>query len=84
MEAQFDIHKTTAVVCEECKNPTFRPVVFLRKISRFVSPDAQDHVVPMDSMECAKCGHINKDFNPSPEVHLEEKSEDSPILKPGE
>ena len=32
MEAQFDIHKTTGVVCEECKNPTFRPVVFLRKI----------------------------------------------------
>ena len=62
--AGLDILQTTGIACEECGNETFRPVFFLRKVSRFVSPDGQDHVIPMDSMECAKCGHINKDFNP--------------------
>jgi len=60
----LDITKTIGITCEECGNETFRPVFFLRKVSRFISPDGQDHVIPMDSMECAKCGHINNDFNP--------------------
>ncbi len=60
----IDITKTLAITCDGCGNETFRPVFFLRKVSRFVSPDGQDHVIPMDSMECAKCGHINNDFNP--------------------
>lgn len=60
----LDIKSTTAVNCEKCGNHTFSPVVFLRKVSRFVSPDGQDHVIPMDSMACSKCGHINDDFNP--------------------
>lgn len=60
----LDIKNTLGLCCEKCGNETFRPVFFLRKVSRFVSPDGQDHVIPMDSMECAKCGHINDDFNP--------------------
>ncbi len=81
-EQQLDYNKTTGVSCESCKNETFRGVVFLRKLSRFVSPDGQDHVVPMESMECAKCGHINADFNPNPivsspkeDVSIEDKQE---------
>ena len=62
--AGLDILQTTGIACEECGNETFRPVFFLRKVSRFVSPDGQDHVIPMDSMECANCGHINNEFNP--------------------
>lgn len=69
---QIDFNQTTAVKCEECENPTFRPVVFIRKVSRFVSPDGQDHVIPMESMECAKCGHINDEFNPNPNLVKDE------------
>tara|TARA_R110000751_G_scaffold34323_3_gene85095 strand:+ start:828 stop:1049 length:222 start_codon:yes stop_codon:yes gene_type:complete len=65
---QIDFSQTTEIKCEECENLTFRPVLFLRKVSQFISPDGQDHTIPMESMECAKCGHINKEFNPTPPV----------------
>ena len=61
----LDFSQTTAIACENCGNETFRPVVFLRKVSKFVSPDGQDHILPMDSMECAKCGTINPMFEPN-------------------
>ena len=68
MQQQIDFNTTTAVKCDECDNSTFRPVVFLRKVSRLVSPDGQDHLIPLESMECSKCGHINKEFNPNPNI----------------
>jgi DNA-directed RNA polymerase subunit M/transcription elongation factor TFIIS len=65
-QPNIDLSSTTEVVCEECGNQTFRPIFFLRKISRFITPDGNDRLVPIDSLECVKCGHVNKDFNPIP------------------
>jgi DNA-directed RNA polymerase subunit M/transcription elongation factor TFIIS len=65
-QPNIDLSSTTEVVCEECGNQTFRPIFFLRKISRFITPDGNDRLVPIDSLECVKCGHVNKDFNPVP------------------
>lgn len=72
MQGQIDFNQTLALKCDECSNPTFRPVVFLRRVSRLVSPDGQDHVIPLESMECAKCGHVNRDFNPNPNIVKEQ------------
>lgn len=65
-QVNFDLSSTLPIVCEECGNETFRPIFFLRKISRFISPDGQDRVLPIDSLECVKCGNVNKEFNPIP------------------
>ena len=65
-QINFDLNNTLPIVCEECGNESFRPIFFLRKISRFMSPDGQDRVLPIDSLECVKCGHVNKEFNPIP------------------
>ena len=27
-----------------------------------MSPDGQDRLLPLDTMECSKCGNINKEF----------------------
>lgn len=62
----LDINSTTEITCENCGNNTFRPIFFLRKLSRFLSPDGNDKVIPIDSLACLKCGHVNKDFNPVP------------------
>lgn len=61
----LDINSTTEILCENCGNNTFRPIFFLRKLSRFVSPDGNDKVIPIDSLACIKCDHVNKDFNPA-------------------
>ena len=62
---------TTPIVCEECGHECFRPIVLLRKLSRFISPDGQEHVIPLDSMECSKCNHVNKEFYPVPKIETE-------------
>jgi hypothetical protein len=63
-QMNIDINSTTEVICEGCGNNTFRPVFFIRKLSRFLSPDGQDRIIPIDSLACNLCNHVNKDFNP--------------------
>jgi|LakMenE01Jun11ns_1017448.scaffolds.fasta_scaffold9450425_2 hypothetical protein len=66
-QMNLDINSTTPIVCESCGNNTFRPIFFLRKLSRFLSPDGNDKVIPIDTLACAKCDHVNKEFYPVPE-----------------
>tara|TARA_R100000655_G_scaffold96476_1_gene138968 strand:+ start:150 stop:377 length:228 start_codon:yes stop_codon:yes gene_type:complete len=64
----IDINQTTAITCDECGNETFIAVTFLRKVSRLISPDGQDHLWPLESMACAKCGHVNKEYDPTNKI----------------
>ncbi len=64
----IDINQTTEVKCEECENETFVAITFLRKVSKLISPDGQDHLWPLESMACAKCGHVNKEYNPTNKI----------------
>jgi len=57
-----DIDSTIEITCDECNNNVFIPAFFLRKVSRFISPDGQDRLLPLDTMACNKCGNINKEF----------------------
>jgi|TARA_R100000081_G_C4724965_1_gene120167 DNA-directed RNA polymerase subunit RPC12/RpoP len=61
-QMQVDLDSTIEIVCDECGHNVFQPAYFLRKISRFMSPDGQDRLLPLDTMACAKCGNINKEF----------------------
>ena len=56
------LDKTTPIVCEECQNDTFTQVLFLRKISKFLTGDTIDSLYPIPSFACSKCGHINEEF----------------------
>jgi len=62
MNVQLD--KTTPVVCESCGNPTFKEVLFIRKVSKFISGTAQDGIIPIPTFACAECGNINDEFKP--------------------
>jgi hypothetical protein len=66
-QTNLDINSTTPIICEECGNETFRPIFFLRKLSRLLSPDGLDKVIPIDTLACLKCDHVNKEFYPVPE-----------------
>ena len=59
-----DISQTTEVVCEQCGNTTFNHVFQLRKLSALLSPAGQETMIPMQVFACAKCGHVNKGFEP--------------------
>ena len=74
--ANIDIAtKTTPIVCDACGNETFKPIFFLRKISRFLTGEDTDIVLPMDSLACVNCNNVNKEFNPNP-TKVNNKKED--------
>lgn len=72
MKVNIDLKKTTGVSCDECGNESFQEALLLRKVSRFLTGDAQDGVIPIPTFVCSKCGHINKDFYPKELSHDEQ------------
>ena len=44
-QMNIDLDSTQEIVCDECGHNVFRPAFFLRKVSRFISPDGQDRLL---------------------------------------
>lgn len=64
LNLNISLDKTTSIVCEECSNESFIQVTFLRKVSKFIAGTDQDALIPIPSFSCAKCGHVNVEFQP--------------------
>ena len=60
----IDFSQTTAEICEKCGNDTFQQVYRMRKLSPLLSPTGQEALIPINLFACAKCGHVNKGFQP--------------------
>ena len=65
----LDLSQTPAVYCEKCKNDTFIPAFKMRKMSALLSPHGKETMIPMQVFACAKCGHINEDFQTKEETN---------------
>jgi len=63
-QMNIDFSQTTAETCESCENDTFVQVFRMRKLSALLSPTGQETMIPIQVFCCAKCGHINKGFQP--------------------
>lgn len=57
-------NKTTPVICDECDNDKFTPAFLMRRVSKFLSGNGQEGLIPISVFACTKCGHVNKDFLP--------------------
>ena len=64
VKLNISLDKTTAIVCDECGNETFTQVLLLRKASKFLTGTAQDALMPIPTFACAKCNHVNEEFQP--------------------
>lgn len=64
MQLKVSLDKTVPIVCEQCGSEAFQEAVMLRKVSKFLTGDAQDGVLPIATFVCAKCGHVNAEFMP--------------------
>ena len=65
-QQQVNIANTSAVVCSECDNETFKEVMYMRKESRLASGLPMDRMVPIQLIACEKCGTLAEDFIPAP------------------
>ena len=65
MTLNVSLDKTTPVSCEECGNNVFVEGLLLRKVSKFLTSQAQDGIVPIPVFSCSKCQHVNEEFIPA-------------------
>jgi hypothetical protein len=65
LKLNVSLDKTIAIVCDKCENQTFSEAVILRKVSRFLTGQAQDGLVPIPVFTCCSCGHVNEEFLPA-------------------
>lgn len=71
----ISLDQTVGVICPACNNNTFREIYLLRKISRFVTGQPLDSLIPIPLMACASCGVINDDGQPEEVLELIRKSQ---------
>lgn len=76
VQLKVSLDRTTPVICEKCEGSAFQEALMLRKVSKFLTGEAQDGIIPIATFVCSKCGHINKDFYPKELVELEKKKEE--------
>ena len=62
LKVNLPLSQTTPSVCEECGNETFTQVLFLRRASKFLTGAQQDTITPIPTFACAKCNHVNQEF----------------------
>lgn len=58
------LDKTVPIVCEECEGQVFTEGVILRKVSRFLTGQPQDGLIPIPVFACNECQHVNEEFLP--------------------
>jgi uncharacterized Zn finger protein len=73
LKVNVPLDKTLGIKCEACECETFQEALLLRKVSKFLTGQAQDGVLPIPTFVCTKCGHVNKDFYPKELVKDEQE-----------
>ena len=56
------LSKTLPVLCESCGNDTFKQVIYIRKVSKFLVGAPDDIIKPVPTFACDKCNYVNEDF----------------------
>ena len=52
------------IECEACQHTVFEEKMMIKKVSKFLTGGAQDSIVPIQVIACAKCGNVNELFKP--------------------
>ncbi len=52
------------VICKECRGMYFRQVMAINKVSKFLTGQDKDTMVPVPVFRCDDCGAIPEEFQP--------------------
>ena len=63
-QQQIDLTKTSAIKCE-CGGETFSPGMKLRRVSRLLTGEAKDAIIPVEVFLCIDCGEVLEEFLPT-------------------
>jgi hypothetical protein len=59
---RLGLDNSTPIICEACGNDTFIEAQYLRKVSKLLTGSPEDMVMPVPTFLCAKCKHVNENF----------------------
>ena len=62
-QIQVNVMDSPNIKCEKCENIFFEKVTIIKKISKLLTGSPEDQLVPMETYVCAKCGHMNEEFD---------------------
>lgn len=62
LSKQEILRNATDVKCEKCESLDFKKVMRFKKVSKLLTGDTEDSLIPLSVIVCAKCGHVNKEF----------------------
>lgn len=73
-QINISLDQTTNVTCNECENLYFTQQLRLQKVSGLLTGQAQPSYMPVPVFACAKCGHVNSEFEAQskPEISFED------------
>jgi DNA-directed RNA polymerase subunit RPC12/RpoP len=73
METQISLSDTIDIACDACGNTIFMGGYRFRKVSRLMTGEAKDSVIPIDIFLCTACGKPLHELLPAElrEVHDE-------------
>lgn len=60
----ISLSSTVGYVCTNCGSNIFDSKFLIRKVSRFITGQTKDAIVPVDIIVCSSCGTIAKDLLP--------------------
>lgn len=60
----IDLSLTTPMVCSNCGSDLFQPVLMFRTVPSIISPTGKAMTLPIETVMCVKCHHVNDEFNP--------------------
>jgi len=63
--ADVDVLSLPDVTCDKCGHTAFYPAFLMKKVSAILSESGKPGYNPIQVFACAKCGHVNDEFNPT-------------------
>jgi hypothetical protein len=60
---KIDLKQQPTVVCDKCGSKYFKEIVLVKKVSKLLTGNSDDTLVPFPSYRCDDCGNVNDDFN---------------------
>jgi len=58
-QLKIDLSKTAGCICPACSNNTFKEVLLIRKVSKFLIGSNTDMHMPIPVFSCTKCDTIH-------------------------
>ena len=52
------------IECESCGHQVFEEKMMIKKVSKLLTGNPTDSIMPVPVIACSKCGHVNELFMP--------------------